>query len=134
MDRSHKAQAEGWITLPAEGRDGPEPAFPLANPIPREMEIWERLWEMPQAIMWEQLQLELEVAGYVRCLVRAEAPRSSFNYWTQVRQAAESLGLSVSGLARNRWTVGTVESDDDAGAVEQDDDDFDDRLRLVVGE
>lgn len=134
-DRSHKAQAEGWVTLPAEGRDGPEPAFPLADPAPRELELWARLWETPQAIMWEQLHQELEVAGYVRCLFRAELPRSSFNYWTQVRQSADSLGLSVSGMARNRWTVGEVEAEDDApakptSAIAS----LTDRLRAVSGD
>lgn len=116
QDRSHKAKApdtNGWITLPAEGRDNGEPAFPLVDPSPREMQLWERLWETPQAIMWEQLHQEFEVAAYVRLLVRAESPRSSAIIWGQVKQFAESLGLSVSGMQRNKWTVGKVDQDDD---------------------
>jgi hypothetical protein len=115
MDRSHKAKAsaEGWVTLPAEGRDGPEPVFPLAFPAERELELWTRLWESPQAVMWERLHLDFEVASYVRLVVRAEAPRSSATLWGQVKQFAESLGLSVSGMARNRWTVAKVPEDDD---------------------
>jgi hypothetical protein len=114
-DRSHKAKAnaEGWVSLPPEGRDGPLPAFPLAFPAERELELWERLWESPQAVMWEQLHQEFEVASYVRCLFRAESPRGSFNYWSQVKQIGESLGLSVSGMARNRWTITKVEAEDD---------------------
>ncbi len=109
-DRSHKAKAsaEGWTTLPAEGREGPLPAFPLSSPGDREMELWERLWETPQATMWEQLCQEFEVASYVRLLARAEKPGSSAIIWGQVKQLAESLGLSVSGMQRNRWTIGTV--------------------------
>jgi hypothetical protein len=99
------------VTLPADGRDGPEPAFPLANPSDREMDLWARLWESPQAVMWDQLRQEFEVASYVRLLVRAEAPRSSAIIWGQVKQLAESLGLSVSGMQRNRWLVGTVDAD-----------------------
>lgn len=114
-DRSHKAKADqqGWVTLPADGRDGPLPAFPLASPNGREMELWERLWETPQATMWERLHQDFEVASYVRLLVRAESPRSSAIVWGQVKQFAESLGLSVSGMARNRWTIGAVTEDDD---------------------
>ncbi len=110
-ERSHKAKApdaNGWVTLPAEGRDAPLPAFPLASPSGREMVLWERLWETPQAVMWERLHQDFEVASYVRLLVRAEAPGSLAAEWSAAKQIAESLGLSVSGMARNRWTIGQV--------------------------
>jgi hypothetical protein len=64
--------------------------------------------------MWEQLHQDFEVASYVRLLVRAEMPRSSAIVWGQVKQFAESLGLSVSGMARNRWVIGTIDQEDDA--------------------
>jgi hypothetical protein len=114
-DRSHKAKADaqGWTTLPADGRDGALPAFPLDMCTPREMTLWERLWETPQAVMWEQLHQEFEVASYVRLLVRAESPRSSAIVWGQVKQFAESLGLSVSGMQRNKWTIAKLDQDDD---------------------
>ncbi|QDH92106.1 minor tail protein [Streptomyces phage Dubu] len=117
-ERSHKAKAtaEGWTTLPADGRDGPLPAWPLISPSDREMDLWERLWESPQAVMWETLHLDFEVASYVRLLARAETPRSSAIIWGQVKQLAESLGLSASGMARNRWTIGAVNDDTDTDA------------------
>ncbi|MGW3674626.1 hypothetical protein [Streptomyces sp. NPDC005166] len=120
MERSHKAKApdsNGWITLPAEGRDDGEPAFPLDMPTPREMDVWARLWETPQAVMWEQLHQEFEVASYVRLLVRAESPRSSAIVWGQVKQFAESLGLSVSGMARNKWTIANIDQEDDDASL-----------------
>lgn len=115
-ERSHKAKADqhGAVTLPAEGRDGAEPAYPLVDPNPRELDLWSRLWESPQAVMWEQLHLEFEVASYVRVLARAELPKSSSIIWGQAKQMAESLGLTASGMQRNRWTIGTVETEDDA--------------------
>lgn len=119
--RSHKAQADaqGWVTLPAEGRvDAGLPAFPLIDPSDREYEIWERLWEMPQAIQWETLKLEYEVAAYVRLLARAELPKSSSLIWSQVKMTGESLGLTAAGMLRNKWTVGDVLSEDEpAGPV-----------------
>ncbi|MET8130347.1 hypothetical protein, partial [Streptomyces sp. NPDC005231] len=110
--RSHKAKqsTQGWVTLRADGRDGPLPTFPLINPSVREYELWERLWELPQAVQWEASWVEFEVASYVRLLVRAESPRGSAIVWGQVKQFAESLGLSVSGMIRNRWTVGSVDA------------------------
>lgn len=115
-ERSHKAKsdAQGWTTLPPEGRDGPLPPFPLIAPEDREYEIWEQLWELPQAVMWEQMHVHREVASYVRLLVRAELPGSSSLIWGQVKMHAESLGLSVSGMQRNRWTIG---EDSPAGEV-----------------
>ncbi|KOG22133.1 hypothetical protein ADK36_13705 [Streptomyces viridochromogenes] len=99
-----------------DGRDGPLPAFPLSSPSDREYELWERLWETPQAVMWEQLNQEFEVASYVRLLVRAEKPGSSAIIWGQAKQFAESLGLSVSGMQRNRWTIAPVNDDSDQSA------------------
>jgi hypothetical protein len=77
------------------------------------MQLWERLWETPQATMWERLRQDFEVASYVRLLARAESPRSSAIAWGQVKQFAESLGLSVSGMQRNRWTIAATRPDDD---------------------
>lgn len=116
MERSHKATAadsHGWVTLPAEGRSGDAPAFPLLAPSPRELSLWERLWATPQATMWEQFGMDFEAASYVRLLATAELPDAPVVAWTQVKQFAESLGLSVSGMQRNRWTVAKVDADDD---------------------
>jgi hypothetical protein len=116
--RSHKAKqdAAGWVTLPAEGRDGYLPAFPLIDPSAREYELWERLWDLPQAVQWETLNLEFEVAAYVRLLARAELPKSSSLIWSQVKMTGESLGLTAAGMLRNKWLVGTVEVEDDVPA------------------
>jgi hypothetical protein len=62
--------------------------------------------------MWDQLHQEFEVACYVRLLVRAESPRSSAIVWGQVKQFAESLGLSVSGMQRNKWTIAPTGAED----------------------
>lgn len=137
-ERSHKAKsdAQGWVTLPADGRDGPLPAFPLATPSDREYDLWERLWETPQAVMWEQLRQEFEVASYVRLLARAEKPGSSAIIWGQVKQLAESLGLSVSGMQRNRWTIDVVNDSSSSDAPQSADasvTDLKDRLRAVQG-
>jgi hypothetical protein len=113
-DRSHKAKApdtHGWITLPADGRQGDAPAFPLDAPNTRELELWSTLWESPQAVMWEQLHQHFEVASYVRLLTVAERPDAPVAAWSQVKQFAESLGLSVAGMQRNKWTITPTDQD-----------------------
>lgn len=74
----------------------------------RELELWEREWRRPQAVAWEANGQELEVALYVRALAAAEAPDAKVTLRTLVKQQQEALGISLPGLARNRWRIGTV--------------------------
>lgn len=102
---SRERDAEGWIELPASGRQGDAPEFPLTYPTGRELELWEAHWVKPQALMWEASGLEFEVALYVRNLQLAEQPTSPANRSTLVKQLMEDLGLTEAGLARNRWRI-----------------------------
>jgi len=108
LRRDRAGDAAGWVTLPSEGRTGPIPAFPLVDPSERELELWEALWRLPQATQWDHQVYE--VAGYVRCLAEAELPGGKAATWTLVRQYGDSLGLTVSGMARNRWRIADGES------------------------
>jgi hypothetical protein len=94
-----------WTTLPAEGREGATPDWPLTEPTGRETELWEALWRKPQALMWERYGQEIEVALYVRRLTEAEELESRVNLSTLVKQFADSLGLTVPGLRANRWRI-----------------------------
>jgi len=93
-----------WTTLPAR-RDGPTPIWPFTSPTKRELAIWERQWTRPQAVMWERMRQEEEVAAYVRQLVRAEGKNASAADRALVLRMQENLGLSQPGLARNRWRI-----------------------------
>jgi hypothetical protein len=42
---------------------------------------------------------------YVRTLAEAEKPRASTQLRNLVKQQEEILGISLTGLARNRWTI-----------------------------
>lgn len=94
-----------WKVLPAEGRQGATPDWPLSEQTDRETELWNGLWEMPQALMWEQYRQHLEVAMYVRRLAEAEKPQSAVVLSTLVRQMADSLGLTTPGMRANRWRI-----------------------------
>lgn len=116
--RSAKAaQAGGLTTLPAEGRQGPVPAWPLVSPAERELEKWGQLWSMPQAVMWEAMAQYDEVAMYVRCFVEAERVDGRIDVKKLVRQYADSLGLSTQGMLRNRWKVAPAAEVDQVPAV-----------------
>jgi hypothetical protein len=95
-----------WVVLPAQGRVGDLPKWPLVRPLDRELELWRRLWKTPQAAQWEILGQDLEVALYVRRLAEAELPGASSSLGTLVRQLSENLGLSIPGMLRLRWHLG----------------------------
>jgi hypothetical protein len=94
-----------WTTLPAAGRPGEAPAWPLTRATRREAALWAREWMRPQAVMWEANGQQEEVALYVRSLAAAEARNASVAARTLVKQQQEALGLSLPGLARLRWKI-----------------------------
>lgn len=95
----------GWTTLPAAGRDGDPPAWPLSRATRREMELWASEWRRPQAVMWERNGQELEVALYVRAVRVAEKVSAPVAARNAVIRMQEALGISLPGLARNRWSI-----------------------------
>lgn len=108
---SRSRDAGEWWTLPAEGRSGPAPKWPLVKPSRREKAVWTELWRKPQAVAWEALGQEHEVALYVRRFVEAEEPGASPSLGTLVRQLGEGLGLTIPGMARNRWKIAKPEQE-----------------------
>lgn len=97
-----------WTPLDAGPQTDLAPDWPLSKPFTiREKAVWAREWARPQAVMWRRLGLADEVAAYVRTLCRFEGRKSRTGDGTLMRQLAEDLGISISGLARNRWIIGT---------------------------
>lgn len=103
--RRNRAGDKPWRVLPAEGRKGRAPVWPLTQRTRRELTLWTRLWKLPQAVVWEELGQESQVALYVRRFAEAEAKKSTVNLSTLVRQMEEALGLSLPGLNANRWRI-----------------------------
>jgi hypothetical protein len=108
LRRERPSDQASWTHLPAQGRQGPAPAWPLASPTRRELQLWEREWRRPQAVMWEANGQETEVALYVRSLKDAEKSSASVAARTLVKQQQEALGISLPGLARNRWIIAST--------------------------
>ncbi len=108
--RRDRATDPGWHVLPATGRPGPTPDWPLTPASNRENYHWARLWKTPQATRWEVLGQHVQVAIYVRRLVAVEDPDATAALGNHVLRLEEGLGLTIPGLARNRWQIGSQES------------------------
>lgn len=124
LRRDRKDDGE-WLTLPAGGRDGETPEWPLtvyagkgetADRVEREREIWAEMWRKPQAVAWERFGQHYEVGLMVRRMVEAEQWGSHTSTGTLVRQMMDSLGLTSPGLRSNRWKLS-----DDEVAEQRDD-------------
>lgn len=109
LRRDRKADGE-WLLLPAEGRKGAAPAWPLLGQSEREVEVWASRWSKPQAVAWEKLGLVDSVALYVRRWCEAEEPGSATNLGTLIRQYEDDLGISLPGMMRLRWKIAEDET------------------------
>lgn len=103
--RNRTTDHGGWIHLPAEGREGDAPDWPLSRPTKFERERWTAEWLRPQAIMWERRGWEVQVALYVRTLRVATGPKASATSTSSLLRQMVNLGLTEDGLARNRWII-----------------------------
>lgn len=108
--------------LPAAGRRGPVPAWPLSRPTKGELELWEQLWSTPQAVAWDELGWSRTVARYARITVAAEKPRANAAVMAESRQLEDRIGLNPKAMRSLGWDVTAEataqESGDDADVVD----------------
>lgn len=105
------------LVLPASGRSGPPPDWPLPVPLEAELKIWGELWALPQAVAWERFGWTRAVARYVRDLLEAEERRAPVQLKSEARQHEDRLGLNPLAMLRLRWEIGgTEEAKTEAGA------------------
>jgi hypothetical protein len=95
------------VKLPAEGRKGAPPQWPLSRAKVAERELWVQLWATPQAAQWERLGVSAArtVARYARLLVAAEKPGALASVQSEVRQMEDRLGLTPMAMLRLQWEV-----------------------------
>lgn len=109
-----------WVTLPADGRKGRAPRWPLSGRVQRG---WAELWRRPQAVMWERSHDEYLVARYLvlRNAIQDELDNSVVNAtaMAELRQIEDRLGLSPMAMKRLQWEIGDVEQSkpEDDGVV-----------------
>jgi hypothetical protein len=106
--RRNEAARVGPVMLPAEGRSGPAPRWPLAGKLHQhELQTWRELWTAPQAVVWEQQGSGCArvVARYVRVLMRAESIDSVATDMAEARQLEDKLGLTPVAMRRMLWRI-----------------------------
>lgn len=93
--------------LPAEGYDGPVPAWPLdTEPSTVELDLWGKLWRTPQAAEWARGGYERLVGRLAMLMIVAEDPsKPSAALLGEVRQLEDRLGLSPMAMRRLSWKV-----------------------------
>lgn len=94
----------GPLVLPADGRKGDPPPWPLGDPLPAEEQPWRELWATPQAAAWERLGWTRTVARYCRAMVLAEISMAPA-LLAQVTALEDRLGLTPKALRMLMWTI-----------------------------
>lgn len=87
----------------SEPRRGVAPPWPLSPRLTtRERWHWRRLWRRREAVQWEVLGLEVEVAIHVRTLAAVE-PGASAAMLSELHRQMDALGLTAAGRRSLRW-------------------------------
>src|SRR5881396_46989 len=120
--RDQHSPRVGPVVLPAEGRGGDPPPWPASGRTSRSLLVaWVELWRTPQAVVWERLGWNREVARYCRLLVKAEQPGATAAVHAQATALADRLGLTPKAMRLLLWTVEAApaaDESDDAPADE----------------
>lgn len=96
----------GPLKLPAGGRTGDAPAWPLeSRASAAEKRAWSELWATPQAVAWERLGWTRTVARYCRILLEAEARGAEAPVRAEARQLEDKLGLTPKAMRLLLWEV-----------------------------
>lgn len=102
--RRRNVRAE-WRRLPASGRAGDPPEWPLSKPTRAEAELWRQLWASPQAIAWEAFGWARTVARYCRAAIQAEKRGALAFLLSEVRQLEDRIGLNPKAMKHLQWVI-----------------------------
>lgn len=101
------------------GYQGEIPAFPLADPTDREVEVWEQAWRTPQASQWIRESWRWRtVALWARWSVKMEAPDAPAATAAAAVRLADQIGLTPAGLRENGWVIVPEDLVDDPASAE----------------
>lgn len=102
--RRRNARPE-WRRLPAAGRSGDPPAWPIGRPTKTALALWAQLWATPQAVAWEADGWVRTVARYTKLVLASERPKAPGQLLAEVRQLEDRLGLNPMALRRLMWEI-----------------------------
>lgn len=108
MEPQRGSRGRGITNLPAEGRKGNPPVWPIPGiQSLDEQLLWEQLWASPQAAEWERMGIATcrEVARYCRLLIVAEGHGAKAADHAQATALADRLGLTPKAMRLLLWQV-----------------------------
>lgn len=106
FDPVRRNARNGPVVLPAGGRQGDPPGWPLSTDASEaERDAWWQLWRTPQAAAWEQLGWTRTVARYCRIMVAAEQADASASLHGQVTALEDRLGLTPKAMRLLLWKI-----------------------------
>lgn len=109
FDPARRNARVGPLRLPAEGRQGDPPPWPLpGRQTKAEKAAWEQLWRTPQAVAWERLGWTRTVARYCRVMVRAELTTEP-PLLAQATALEDRLGLTPKAMRLLLWEISSDE-------------------------
>ena len=96
----------GPVRLPAAGREGDPPDWPLDTGMSgAEDRAWTELWSTPQAVAWERLGWVRTVARYCRVMVACEVPNAQATLLAQATALEDRLGLTPKAMRLLLWEI-----------------------------
>ena len=104
-DQVRRRNTQVINVLPAGGRKGQAPAWPLGKATPAERKLWNDLWSRPQAVVWEQWYAMDVVAQYVKIALRAQKAGAPVGILAERRQMQMQLGLLPGAVFKLQWTL-----------------------------
>lgn len=122
----------GPVMLPAKGREGYAPLWPLEGQTDAEAAVWLDLWATPQAVAWETLGWLRTVARYCRLLVQAEEGDAPVTLLAEVRHLEDRLGLTPMSMRRLLWQIAPDEVGEKREEHSSAEDDLARRRRLAA--
>lgn len=104
----------GPLKLPAEGRKGEPPQWPLPPSAATkglaadvlesaELAMWAEIWATPQAVAWERLGWFRDVAQYVRWKTLGEF--GDLDAAKEARMWSDRLGLNPKAMRTLLWEI-----------------------------
>lgn len=106
IDPARRNARSGVRKLPASGRQGKAPTWPLTGKLSQVEQIaWRELWATPQAVAWEELGWTRTVARYCRVMVQAEDLYAEATTRAEARQLEDRLGLTPKAMRMLLWEI-----------------------------
>lgn len=110
LDPVRGSRGRGITKLPAEGRKGEVPKWPLAGrQSAAEKSAWAELWSTPQAVAWERFGWTRTVARYCRVMVVSEKPGCPAAVLGQATALEDRLGLTPKSMRLLLWEIAADE-------------------------